>query len=222
MTPKLAIFYHARLSGGNPPVTPYARTIAAEQMDLLASDGLYDNANEIMVGLNQDDLDGLPELPGSSVRLHGSSAESELPTLCMLQQWLPGHQQWYVLYFHAKGARHGKDPLNIEWRRCMERACIKNWRRCIADLDRGCDSVGCHWLTPEQYPTLVKAPFWGGNFWFSKASFLLTLPRLPRQPKDYNDFFIAENWIGTGPVRPKVKDYHPYWPGLNECKGANR
>lgn len=213
---KIAVFWHGRMFGGNPPVSNEAHEIMEEQMGLLIASGLYDASNLLVIGLNQNESPVTVVPPGARIIFHGNNAQSELPTLGYLQDWLPGHEDWYVCYWHAKGARHGHDLLNMTWRRCMERAVISNWRKCIQDLDRGADTVGAHWLTRERFGPMVNRFFWGGNFWWAKASFLKQLPALMRQPRDYNDFYEAELWIGTGPV-PKVVDYAPHWPGLIPC-----
>ena len=92
----------------------------------------------------------------------------------------------------------------------MERMTVWAWRTCVADLANGTDACGCHWLTPEQFPKLVKSPFFGGTFWWAKASYLKTLPQFPAAT--WANRFEAENWIGRGNPRPRVKDYLPGWP----------
>ena len=136
----------------------------------------------------------------------------ELPTLFELQRWAKENQDWYVFYHHTKGAIHKGEPLYDAWRRRMQDIGVNHWRRAVSDLDSGIESVGGHWLTPEQFPGLVKAPFWGGNFWWAKASFLNTLPQLRQTAENRAQFYDAESWIGWGPRRPKIKDYYPGWP----------
>ena len=82
-------------------------------------------------------------------------------------------------------------------------------------LAKGRDSCGAHWMTPEQFPGKVKSPFWGGTFFWATAKFLLSLPPLP--PPTWKNRFEAENWIGRGPSRPSVTDYHNGWPSM-DCK----
>jgi hypothetical protein len=150
---------------------------------------------------------------------HYPELKSELPTIAALRKWSCEHKDWMVFYHHAKGLTYSPtDALATSWRVCMERCCIWNWMRCVQDLEHGCDSVGAHWCTPEEYPGLVKAPFWGGNFWWAKASFLSTLPELPETASCRNDFYLAESWIGLGNRRPIVKDNAHHWPSITECQ----
>lgn len=220
----IAIFYHARLYGGEPPVDEAGTLeIMSCQMGDLKISGLAKAATELYVCLNAGDkgreLVG-PILPEQAkLVLHGDQANTEVPTLHYLQKWLPGHEGWYVLYFHAKGARNTSDPLNAAWRGCMERVVIKYWERCIHDLDAGVDSVGCHFLTPERWGPVVREPYWGGNFWWCKSEILMTLPPIPQNMDSGMDYFTAERWFGWG-KRPVVNDYHATWPGMN-CANAN-
>lgn len=219
---KILLLYHVRLSGGDPPVSlEKTLPILREQMDELAASDLYHNSNQFVVGFNGTPLESialktfLPD--GCQIIVHGPQANSELPTLHWLREWLVHHEDWYVCYWHLKGARHGDHPLLNAWRRCMGHSVIKHWRRCVTDLDNGCDSVGAHWLTREEFGPMVNTFFWGGNFWWAKASFLKTLPALPSTAETDGDRYLAETWIGTG-KRPVVHDYAPHWPGEEVCR----
>ena len=214
---RLAIFYHCRLSGGHPPIdTSFAASIMAEQMDALYKSDLLANANEFFVGINGDESDlDIARLfvpcPMVHFVLHGSGMATEIPTLAFLRRWLPDHSDWYVLYHHIKGVTHPGERSYETWRRRMERYVVWGWRNCISELNRGTESCGAHWLTPERFPLLVhQTPFWGGTFWWATAKFLLSLPPLP--PARYENRYAAEKWIGTGPRRPIVHDYYPGWP----------
>ena len=173
----IAIFYHCILSGGSVPIdTSFACSIVAEQMDAFRLSGLFDEADELHIGLNGDEED-LQMLrlfvpcPHAHFLIHGSGMTTEIPTLAALQRWLPIHRDWFVLYAHIKGVSHPGRRLDENWRRRMERAVVWNWKRCVNDLRR-VDAVGCHWLTPEQYAGSVKRPFFGGNFWWARAEYL--------------------------------------------------
>jgi hypothetical protein len=94
----------------------------------------------------------------------------------------------------------------------MEMYLVWNWKTCRNDINRGMDSCGTHWLTPQQFSSMVSSPFWGGNFWWATAKFLLTLPPLPEPT--WNNRYHAEGWIGIGPKLPRVRDYHAKWPSI--------
>ena len=130
-----------------------------------------------------------------------------------------------VLYNHTKGAFQDT-PHNHNWRRAMETALIggkddRAWLRCIDEL-QDYDLVGCHWLTPQEFPVTVSEgkPFWGGNFWWAKAGYLAKLAPVEGGNPDlgYNRY-KAEEWVGQG--NPRVLDLIPGWPQYEETGGYN-
>lgn len=111
-----------------------------------------------------------------------------------------------VLYAHTKGAGN-PSLLNTGWRRCMTKNLIRGWRTAVGHIFDGADTVGVHWLTPEQYPKQVQIPYYGGNFWWATGDHILQLP-----PPSYESRYHAEAWLGTvSPDNPV--DLQPGWPG---------
>ena len=213
---KIAIFYHCILSGGSVPIdTGSACHIMQEQMSALTRSGLIDAADEFYIGINGSEDDAkiarMFAPYKAKIVVHGTQTTTEIPTLNILRAWLPAHSDWYVLYHHIKGVTHPNEPAYAAWRRRMEKAVVWGWRDCVAQLDNGMDACGCHWLTPEQFPSLVhNCPFFGGTFWWSTAKYLSQLPPLPAAT--WANRFEAENWIGRRRPYPKVRDFLPGWP----------
>lgn len=213
---KIAVWYHAIVSGGTIPVdTVFACQIMAEQMRALNVSGLAEAADEIHVGINGGEEDmqiaRLFVPAKSQFIVHGAFTTTEIPTLEALRAWLPGHEDWRVLYHHTKAVTHPGQDLYRDWRRRCEIATVWKWREDMAAMDGGVDSCGAHWLTPEQYPGLViQYPFWGGTFYWATAKYLMTLPPLP--PPIWQNRYEAERWIGKSPIRPRVLDHFPGWP----------
>lgn len=210
----IAVFYHCKLTGEGIPDEMFAIGLMLHQMTVLKDVGLVESASEIHIGVNGGEGDALLAssiAPDKSVmHTYGHDARSEIPTMNLIRSWLPSHPDWYVLYHHIKGVTHpGHDAYNA-WRSRMENGCVVNWRQCIADLDRGCDAVGCHWLTPEQFPGTITSPFFGGTFWWATAGYLMQLPPLP--PSNWQNRFEAEMWIGRRRPYPRIADYHPGFP----------
>jgi hypothetical protein len=215
---QIAIFWHTIFSGGSRPIdTSYAAGIMADQMESLRKSGLLAATDEMIIGVNGglEDAEIARLFAPSKARIvpHGIGSTTEIPTMNLLRQWLPGHEQWKVLYGHLKGVTHPWLPSDMAWRQRMEQACIWNWRNCVRELENGVDACGCHWLSPEKYPGQVASPFFGGTIWWSRVSHLLTLPPLP--PPTWENRYEAERWIGRGRVRPRVKDFYPGWPDLS-------
>lgn len=93
-------------------------------------------------------------------------------------------QDFYVLYFHTKGISHqGQIYHNvIDWAKMMEYFLIEQYS-CL-DLLPQYDAIGCNLST---YPLR----HFSGNFWWSKSSYIRTLPD-PLDPYwlgNYNEFF---------------------------------
>jgi hypothetical protein len=210
----IAVFYHCKLAGEGIPSEDFAAGVMFAQMNALKTSGLADAASEIHIGVNGDDGQALLAAalapPKARLHVHGNAARSEIPTQKIIEQWLPTHPDWFVLYHHSKGVTHPNEVSYNNWRGRMEDACIVNWRQCVADLQQGFDAVGCHWLTPEKFPGAVKSPFFGGTFWWATAKYLLQLPRLPEAT--WQNRFEAESWIGRRRPYPRIRDYFPGWP----------
>lgn len=211
----LGVWYHCRLAGGHPAIhTDFALQLMLEQMQALVQSGLLAKTSAFYVGCNGSEQDAwharFAAPPPAQIVVHGPNVASEIPTLKHLQSWLPSHRDWFVFYHHSKGVTHPGLESYQAWRRRMENACVWNWKRCVADLQAGYDAVGCHWLTPEKFRAAVTSPFFGGTFWWAKASYLVQLPALPEPT--WKNRFEAESWIGRRRPYPRVMDYYPGWP----------
>jgi hypothetical protein len=233
---KKAFFFHTRISGGSMPMNADGqRNVSVrredgqaqfvEQMALIVSSGLYENCHALIIGVNaavgsedaQFVSDNAPA--GATLVFHGEEAESLLPTMRLLQDWIKGHEDWAVGFAHAKSVTHRHDPMRQAWRRCLEHHVIEHWQKCVNHIERGFDAVGCHWIQGEGFG--VPKVFFGGVFWWSTAKFLLTLPKLKEKVEDRADWYRPEFLIGEGPRLPIVKDFHPAWPSLTGCQQSS-
>lgn len=227
----IAIFFHCLFVSGNPPdLLLKAFDVVDEQVEQLNLSGLLDAASDFVVGINGGrESDGYAHIsiPANARRvMHGLESKSENLTIVEIEKWIPSHPDWYVLYIHSKGATK-TDPYWINqsdlWRRCMMRHLVLNWRKCISDLERGYESVGCHWL--RGMGSDHSQNYWGGNFWWAKSNFLRTLPSIYERGRiktsgisSLESRYEAEVWIGNGPRLPMVRDYHPVNPSIrNAC-----
>jgi len=207
----IAVWYHCILSGGSVPIdTEFACRILASQMRVLKDSGLLDEADEFHVGVNGNEEDAqvvrlLSPCDKVEIRAHGPKATTEIPTLKWLQDWLPEHPDWFVLYHHCKGVTKPHDEFTQHHRHVMEKAVITNWPTCVADLERGYDAVGVNLVHPIKRPVL-PGRFFAGNFWWARANYLLKLPKLPATCSWANRC-MAEGWVCSGPGEPKFMDY---------------
>lgn len=219
----IAVFYHCLFVHGNPATfMPGAFDIVKEQMGIAAASGLIDSCSQLTVGINggkeSDEFANLV-LPAKARRvLHGLNSKAENLTLVELEKWIPGHEDWNVLYFHAKGCTHPPgdsygDNVSAPWRKTMDRYLVQNWRNCVADLESGYESVGCHFMRGMCDGT---QNIWAGNFWWAQASYLRILPSIYRRERikvsgiaAAESRYEAEVWIGNGPRLPTTKEYLP-------------
>lgn len=220
---KIAVFYHCLFYHGDVPELRYnALEIISNHMGLLRDTGLESVADEIIIGINggneSADIAKLLLPRKAKLVFHGLDCRNENLTILEIEKWLPDHPGYAVLYFHAKGATHkDQDPLRTAWRECMTRHCLSFWPRCLSDLGRGFDSVGCHWMTGKQTPP--GQSIWAGNYWWAKSDFLRTLPSIMLRDRikvsgirALESRYEAEVWIGNGPRLPMINDYHgPAW-----------
>ncbi len=201
-------------------------------MQTLIASGLLTHANHFQAGFNgglESEILATSIMPEQvKLTMHGLQSRSENLTIVEIEQWLkksPTHANWYVLYFHSKGAsrpfcgtNHG--DFIKRWRDCMMHNCVSNWRQCVAALDEGFDACGCHWMQSEGLDESQN--LFGGNFWWAKGSYLLTLPSIFNRARikqsgidSLESRFESEVWIGNGKRKPKVCDFHAGHPNVH-------
>lgn len=225
---KIAIFYHCRLSGGDPPIQlDHAIDVMSEQMAALIRSGLYPASTEMHVGVNGGAQDALVAgsilhaagMDSANLMQHPDEFRGEHPTLFFMKQWAETHPDWMVFYHHIKGACHAGNETWAAWRRCMENALVWRWQRCIMDLsDNSIEAAGTHWMTPERHPGIVAVPNFAGNFWWARSSLIKRLPPIAQTAVERLNFYDAEAWIGRANPRPLVVNYEWHWPGQNCIK----
>lgn len=223
----IAIFYHCLFYLGD-KLLPAACQIVSDQMRALKHTGLLDACSHFEVGINGGmeslEIARLMFPMKAKIVLHGLETRNECLTIRQIENWLPGKVDYYVLYFHSKGATKPLgDSFTGTWRACMMRHNIFNWRQCVRDLNQGYEAVGVHWMEPPATPP--GQHIFAGTFWWAKSSYLATLPSIMDRDRikvsglgAFDSRYESEVWIGNGPRIPKVKDYHG--PGWNPSKIA--
>jgi len=189
------VYYHIAQMGN-------WKEVVVEQTTRLRKSGLYNETSKILTGVvgTQEPIRNLPEK--FKILFHNPDLiPGEIPTLEALRQHAL-KENFLVLYIHTKGVswKDHKKAYNKEamtaWRKYLEYFCIDKWRECSAFLDEydasGCELVEKMNVLPEHFR---------GNFWWSKSSFLRTLPPV-------NNIVIpnhevrrkAEFWLGSNPA----------------------
>lgn len=217
----IAIFFHCLIELGDPPVVlDNAVSIIREQMTALESSGLLDVASEFIVGINggetSREIANLLIPSKAKLVMHGLQSRAENLTIVEIEKWVKTHPDWFVLYFHSKGASHPPgnsygDGVSKPWRWGMMYDLITNWRQCVADLETH-DIVCSHWMWNLADGT-QHIP--AGDFLWITSNFAAKLPSIYLRDRIKQDGIAAlssryesEVYWGNGP-RPNVKSYRP-------------
>lgn len=107
------------------------------------------------------------------------------------QEWIArsDHDDVYILYFHSKGVSYqlpSDSPIK-NWYRTMIHGLSYYRHLCWQELDRGIHAVG-------SYKRESPAQHFAGNFWWSKASYIVQL-----SPTIRNRYLDPEMWILSHP-----------------------
>ena len=216
---KIKLFSHAVCLNGDISITK-------EQTSLLMESHLFFESNcelNMMLHYNKEDFkwltDTWPEVPGYvNYKVFDDSYRDwhEGTTIHHIQELVHStNEEFYVCYIHHKGISSGQSG----WRKYMQYWNIEKWKECVAKLDEGYDLCGASFLDNPPHP------FYAGNFFWAKASYLRRCKRLKPPPE--NGFkpqfsgqphhrYDYECWHGSG--NPKAYDMHPgpenrwYWP----------
>lgn len=223
MAVPIIIWFHGLFSLDG-KILPAAIDIIDEQMGQFKTSGLLDAASEMVVGINGGHLESgvfvhrfIPSK--ATVVYHGAQCHNELRTMLLMEEWTKNNTgQAYFMYCHAKSATHAKgseygERVSRPWIRCMMKYCVINWRTCVADLDAGAESVGCHFMRNLADGT---QNIWAGNVFWVTANFWRTLPsitvrdRIKQSGLDSAESrFESEVAVGNGARCPIVKEYLP-------------
>lgn len=185
------------------------KDIAEEQMTLLASSGLLDAAEELIVnfvGEQKEEVESFfTHFPYShKVRLIHASVDlavCEFPSIAKVKEVATKYPGAKILYFHSKGVLHFGMPTENAvacWRRYMEYFLIERWKACVDCLD-AVDACGVEWR--------ARPPHFSGNFWWATASYINMIPSL-REPYLFKKRLACEFFIGKGKPRPSIQEWH--------------
>ncbi|CAB4133358.1 hypothetical protein UFOVP250_141 [uncultured Caudovirales phage] len=217
---KIKIYIHAM-------DLPSGHDILANQVHLLESTGLMDEADEInvMCHFDKKNFQWLKNRWFRETKVKYYDFDDsyrnwyEHTTVHQIQE--DAHstiEDYYVLYIHPKGISHPPGG-HQNWRKYMEYWNIERWRECVAALNDGYDTAGASYL--HGGPT----EFYAGNTYWAKASYLRRCKRMltpdvvgfkPQFDTEPHHRFDVEVWHGSG--KPKFFDIHPgpdkrwYWP----------
>lgn len=164
------------------------REIFGRQMSYLSKFNLLSYINRIhivQIGDGDVNLNFIPSKVKEKINILKKVPNSCEESGTLEELWkLSQKEDFYVLYFHTKGISHqGQMYCRVtDWAKMMEYFLIERYS-CL-DFLPSYDALGCN---------LTERPLrhFSGNFWWSKASYLRTLPD-PLDPHwlgFYNEFF---------------------------------
>jgi hypothetical protein len=231
---KIAIFFHARISGGahedtecfkgnSAIIAEHGEKVLAEQIGVIRNSGLLEASSHFFVGLNGDAHDYktvVKHSPEAEIIMHPKGSASELPTMGAIERWVKSNPGYLVLYLHTKGVCWPGNPFRAAWRKCLMTHTVKNWEQCVTELVTGYDMVGPHWLTAHKYPHASAAlphGIFGGNFFWTTSNYLRRLKPL-QTDHSWKERYQAEMWPTSG--NPKVRGLADHWPDIKDCSRA--
>jgi hypothetical protein len=171
----------------------------------LKSSGLYDITENIdFCIVSNEKVDTSFQISKTTCRFMGPTHLYERPALLHLRSLAEtDSEEVYYWYVHTKGLRWfgtDKEDNVVDWIKLLLYWNITQWEKAVQSLDNGYDTYGCN-----QYQDSVHPSHYSGNFWWSRSSYLKTLPSIIGP--NYND---PEFWI----VNPTTKLYCVFRSGL--------
>ncbi|MEO2173994.1 MAG: hypothetical protein ABGY96_07835 [bacterium] len=164
------------------------KNVVNELLKTIQSSGLFEDMKELRIGvLGDGDVSFFETLPKTKLLFQNADVSLyERPTLLALRRdAMAMDPNTPILYIHSKGVsgRRGKAQAVEDWRHLLSFWTIERYEDMKNTLQT-CDAVG---INLKEKPRL----HFSGNFWWSKASYLRTLPETIGP--SYCD---PEYWIG--------------------------
>lgn len=142
--------------------------------------------------------------------------EVTLHSLHSMSESLPDDMP--VLYMHNKGSFHPVSEAGINentpWRQDMTAYLVNAHEARVAELAAGYDVSAWHWLSAGIVgPTgiALQHTLPAGNFWWARAGYLRTLPKLPTKLVE-GTRIEAEIWLAKS--SPRVQCLSTEWPSV--------
>lgn len=217
MKSQIAIFFHVKISGGEPPIDfDWATSLLAEMLIAMRDSGIAAAADRFFIGVNGDEADAAcvesMAPSGAIVTKHPDGSRGEHPTLRLMQGWCRENIGANVMYCHLKGATHTNDQMQRAWNQCMSAVVIWNWQGCIKALDAGYDLAGPHWVS-DGCAVAPVPNYFAGNFFWGTAKYLASLPLIAPTAVERLNFYDAEVLVAKGPRPAKAMKFANHWPG---------
>jgi len=163
----IKIFYHIYAWNGT------WKTIVPDQLSKLMYSGLLKKSFKLYVYIvgpeGYDCAKFVGGYPNVEIIVDVNNQTAERVTLLGMRQFIKPDD--YVLYLHSKGVTKTDFEIWLrinDWRNLMEYHLIYRHEECLEKLKEH-DVIGVNRL-------LTPSPHFSGNFWWAKASYVLSLP----------------------------------------------
>lgn len=157
-------------------------------LDKIKSSGLYDNTDEIRLGILTESgtyiHDPLFNDPKFKIIYNGKYEEYERPTLLHMRKSAETENNTKYYYLHTKGIKHfgsKHEKTVLDWIDSMLYWNIVKWKDAVEKLDKY-ETYGCHYNNVH----------YAGNFWWATSKHI---QKLSTQIPDY--YTAPEDWVLT-------------------------
>ena len=218
MEEKIYVFWH--ICGIN-----HWKDIAADQYKTMESSELLDRAEQVNVTFLGKDRSEIVWLEDKSKKINVNNYSPNI--LHYERMCLNGLRDWseqnngLVLYIHGKGVSRTRQKRNVwGWRKMLEYFNVENHDRCTEEI-KCLDVLGGNVCVAKNRSLEVPGHcmHYSGNFWWSRASHVRKLPRIPEDIRmeihgnyiKYCEYWLLQNFpnIRCG-VAFKTKAPHYY------------
>lgn len=191
------VFYHIYCNR-------FTYDVVKNQIVNIIFSGLYDRVDAINCFLVGEphyihSLEGLIKASGNkfSIVARGPDDKSyERFTLLKIHELVKPADKF--LYMHSKGVSKEKNDNIFWWKTYMEYFLMTKADKCLELLNTH-DTVGVKWTENTTYEDYVVPDHYSGNFWWTKGSYFLTLPRQigPRytDPESYISLMKPNHYV---------------------------
>lgn len=184
-----------------------------EQLASCKDSGLLSKTTKLFISCvytTEADIDDLKEIIGKyrvdfeiTVALPVQDNQFEFPALEYIHDRAL-KEDFYIYYFHTKGVSYTAKSANSYPSPKLEKLkrCSDAWRKMMEyfifckhnvaiNVLKSYDTYGCKFDDPIVPPFHYK--YYAGNFWWSKSSYIKTLP--PFSDREKQNRYWAENWL---------------------------
>lgn len=180
--------------------------IYSEQLDSIVRSGLYSNTERLSICSILVDTINHPSYDALTKVVYRSTIMNHFEGFTLNQLWLDAMSMddtdllWYI---HTKGATSNSDDFRNE----MENVVISHWQECINSIQQHPYDIYC----AHQFPPYSNVFFVPGNFWWTTAKHIKSLPSPAEWVVRSNrrntklERYAYEDWLTlSAPTRPSL------------------